>query len=98
MPVTDATRDALDLGKLKLPPSPQVVRLDVEDFTDMDGEASLRVTAVIDEDTKLEEVSGKDVGDLKAQIRRSLQQHGIELFPYIFLAKPSELEEVDEEV
>ncbi len=97
MPVTDATRDALDLDKLSLPPSPKVVRLDIEDFTDMDGEASLRVTAVIDEDTNLERVRGKDVGDLKAEIRRSLQQHGIDLFPYIFLAKPSELEEVDEE-
>lgn len=91
MAVTDVIREALDLKKLDLPASPKVIDLIVENYTDMDGEASLRVTAVIDEDTDLEHLDGKDIGDLKAEIRRRLLQHGIELFPYTFLAKPSEL-------
>ena len=93
MAVADAIREALDRNNLNLPASPKVIGLSVENFTDMDGEASLRITAVIDDNTDLENIDGKGVGAMKAEIRRSLQQHGIELFPYIFIATPSELEE-----
>jgi hypothetical protein len=61
------------------------------------GEASLRILAVIDEDTDLSNVSGEDVGELKSVIRESLRNHGITVFPYIFLAKPSELLDVEDE-
>ena len=93
MAVADAIREALDLNNLNLPASPKVIGLSVENFTDMDGEASLRITAVIDDNTDLENIDGKGVGAMKAEIHRSLQQHGIQLFPYIFIATPSELEE-----
>ncbi len=93
MAVADAIREALDLNNLNLPASPKVIGLSVENFTDMDGEASLRITAVIDDNTDLENIDGKGVGAMKAEIRRSLQHHGIQLFPYIFIATPSELEE-----
>ena len=93
MAVTDAIREALDLNNLNLPASPKVIGLSVEDYTDMDGEASLRITALIDDNTDLENIDGKGVGDMKAEIRRSLQEHGIHLFPYVFLVTPSELEE-----
>ena len=91
MLVTKTIREALDLGRLNLPASPKVIELIAENYTDMDGEASLRITAVIDEDTDLDRINGRNVGLLKAKIHQSLQQHGIELFPYIFIAKPSEL-------
>ena len=91
MPVAQAIHEALDLGSLNLPESPKVIELIPENYTDMDGEASLRITAVIDEATDLDRIDGRNVGLLKAEIHRSLQQHGIELFPYIFIAKPSEL-------
>lgn len=97
MPVSDAILDALDLSKLRLPPSPRVIRLEVEDYEDADGEPALRILAVIDEATNLDEVKGRDVGDLKFAIHESLLQHGVTLFPYIFLAKPSELEEDEED-
>ena len=93
MAVTDAIREALDLNNLNLPASPKVIGLTVENFTDMDGEASLRITAVIDDNTDLDNIDGKGVGDMKAEIRRSLEEHGIPLFAYIFIATPSELEE-----
>lgn len=91
MPVTEVLREALDLQKLNFPESPKVIELITENYTDMDGEASLRITAVIDEDTDLDRIDGKNIGLLKAEIHRSLQKHGIELFPYTFIAKPSEL-------
>src|SRR5687767_4794680 len=87
MPVAQTTLEALDLGKLNLPRSISVVRLDVEDYTDADGEPALRILAVINESTDVEQVSGDDVAQLKEAIYESLRQHGIELFPYIFLAK-----------
>ena len=91
MAVTAEIHEALDLSKLKLPPSPSVSRLIVEDDEGTDSEPALRITAVIDESTDLDQVNGRDVGELKFVIRQSLRQHGIHLFPYIFLAKPSEL-------
>jgi hypothetical protein len=97
MAVTDTTLDALDLNKLKLPPSPKVIRLEVEDFTDMDGEPGLRILAVIDEDTDIEQVRGRDVTRMKMAIHDSLLQHGIDLFPLVFIAKPSELNEDHDE-
>ncbi|MBW3542879.1 MAG: hypothetical protein KY476_21665 [Planctomycetes bacterium] len=96
MAVIDAAREALDLSKLQLPPSPPVTQLECEDYTDAEGESALRILAVIDESTDLEQVTGHDVGELKYAIRQSLRRHGINLFPYIFLAKPSELEEEDD--
>jgi hypothetical protein len=88
---------ALDLKTLSLPPYPKVERVEVEDYVDSDGEPALRVLVVIDEATDIGKNLGREVGDLKRAIRLSLRAHGITLFPYIFLAKPSELAEVDDE-
>jgi hypothetical protein len=97
MTVDEKTREALDLKTLHLPHSPPVVRLDAEDYTDSDGESSLRITVVLEEATDISHVSGEDVGELKSVIRESLRNHGINVFPYIFLAKPSELQETGDE-
>ena len=97
MPVDQRTREALNLEGLKLPSRPRVTRIEVEDYTDSSGEASLRVLVVLDESTDIDQVSGEEVGELKSAIRRSLREHGITMFPYIFLAKPSELDEPDDE-
>lgn len=97
MTVDQNTTDALDLKTLHLPPSPPVLRLEAEDYTDSEGESSLRITVVLDEETDISHVSGEDVGELKSAIRESLRKHGINVFPYIFLAKPSELQDTDDE-
>jgi hypothetical protein len=99
MSVIEKTRKALDLKKLRkqLPPSLPVTDLKAEDYTDWTGEASLRVLVVLDESVDVENVTGEAVSDLKFAIRESLRKHGITVFPYIFLAKPSELAETDEE-
>lgn len=91
MAVTAEIHDALDLTKLRLPSSIPVEQIDVEDYVDMDGEPALRIEVIIAESTDLEQISGRDVGELKSSIHASLRQHGIRLFPYIFIAKPSEM-------
>ncbi|MEX0702846.1 MAG: hypothetical protein WD069_12190 [Planctomycetales bacterium] len=91
------TREALDLGKLKLPASLPVVRIEAEDYTDWTGDAALRVVVVLDESVDVYHVDGKEVGDLKRAIHDSLIDHGIMLFPYIWLVKQSELDAADED-
>ena len=93
MAVTHAIREALELHNLNLPESPTVVGVQAENLTDMDGEASLRITVLIDDETDLENINGKSIGAIKAEIRRSLEEHGISLFAYIFFAMPRELAE-----
>lgn len=96
MPVDERTRRALDVKDLPRLPGLAVIGLEAEDYTDSTGEPSLRVLVTLDEAVDVEKVSGKAVGELKSAIRRMLRDHGITLFPYIFLAKPSELAESDE--
>lgn len=93
MAVTAEIYEALDLSKLKLPASPRVISLEVEEYEDWDGEPALKIQAIIDEDTDFDQVSGHDIGELKFVIGESLRQHGIRLFPYVFIVKPSELED-----
>src|SRR5260221_9843798 len=97
MPVDIETRKALDLKNLPQVPGLPVIGLEVEDYTNWDGEPALRVTVILDESVDPEKVSGKAVSDLKFAIRESLTKHGISLFPYTFLVKPSELAETDED-
>ena len=74
-----------------------VERVEVSDYTDSAGESSLRVLVVISEDTQVERVPGENIGDLKAEIRRRLRESGVKRYAYIFLAKPSELLETEDE-
>lgn len=97
MPVDEKTREALDIKRLRLPLSPAVIRLEPEDYTDSTGEPSLRVLVILDEAVDVDKISGKAVGDLNFAIRDSLRKQGVTVFPYIFLAKPSELADTDEE-
>ena len=91
MVVDEKTRQALDLNCLQLPARPLVIKLEAEDYTDSTGESSLRILVLLDEKTDVDKLSGEDVGELKSTIRQSLRDHGINVCPYIFLAKPSAL-------
>lgn len=99
MPVDVRAREVLDLDNLRpaLPASIPVLDLDVEDYVDTTGEPSLRILLVIDEATDLENLSGKDVGELKAALRECLRTHGITEFAYFKIAKPSELKQAEED-
>lgn len=97
MPVSVDTRQALDLKNLSVPPSLHVLSVEAEDYTDWDGEPALRVTVVLDDSTDEEKISGAVVGAFKSAIRESLRAHGISLFAYIFLTKPSEIADISED-
>jgi hypothetical protein len=97
MPVDANTREAIDIRNLRLPPSPPVAEVKVEEYTDSSGEPALRVTVVLDESADVEKESGETIGNLKSAIRESLREHGVTLFPYIFLVKPSELADANDE-
>ena len=88
------TLDPQDLPKF---PGLKVLAINVEDLTDWTGDPALRVSVLLDESVDIEKVTGQEVGDLKFAIRQRLREHGVALFAYIFLAKPSELLDHDEE-
>lgn len=97
MPIDRSIREALDLKRLSLPATPPVAEVRVEDYTDSSGEPALRVLVVLEEDADVENLKGDAVRALKSAIHDSLRNHGVSGFPYIFLAKPSELADADDE-
>jgi hypothetical protein len=99
MPVDQKIRDSLRLSDLKskLPATPRVVDIRVEDYVDTDGEDALRVTVILDEDVEPEQITAEDAIALKTAIRQRVRDQGVDLWPYITLAKQSELDEDDEE-
>ena len=99
MPVDQKIQDALKLSDLKskLPKNPRVVDIRVEDYVDTDGEDALRVWVIIDERVNPEKVKGEDISALDRAIFDRVREVGVELWPYIRIAKQSELDEPDEE-
>lgn len=93
MSIVDDARVALSQQAFELPPHIPIVRWEVEDITDQDGEEALEVLVVLDESVDVEKISGRDVGELKYNMRQLLRQHGVTIFPYISFAKQSELDE-----
>lgn len=92
-------QDALKVSKMrsKLPRQPKVVDIRVEDYVDTDGEDALRVRVILDESVDVEKVDGDDIMAVKRTIHDRIRGLGVELWPYIRMAKQSELDEVDEE-
>jgi hypothetical protein len=99
MAVDQKIVDLLKLSELrsKLPREPKLVDIRVEDYVDTDGEDALRVTVILDEEVDVEKLSGKDISDLTMAIHDRILQQGVGLWPYIWFAKQSELDEPDEE-
>jgi hypothetical protein len=97
MPVDQKIQDALKLSKLrsKLPRNPRVVDFRVEDYVDSDGEDALRVTVILDESVNVEKFRGEDIIALKTAVRHRIREFGVELWPYIRLAKQSEIDAPD---
>ena len=94
-------QDALKLGKLKskLPRNPKVVDIRVEDYVDY----RRRGCAAGDDRHRRgcgrrEFERSDDITDLvKRRFAAAIRELGVELWPYIRFAKPSELEEDDDE-
>lgn len=97
MPVCADAIQALDIATLPIPPAMKVLRMDVEEYTDWTGDPALRIDVLIDDDTDIKKITGAAIGEFKRAIHERLIRNGINLFPYVWLAKPSELAEEDEE-
>jgi hypothetical protein len=93
MPISPEIREALDMKNLNLPPEPKVIAIEVEDLTDWTGDDALRVKVILDESVDEWNFSGEALLRMRAAIHEALLARGISLFPYVFLAKPSELEQ-----
>jgi hypothetical protein len=99
MAVDQKIIDALKLSDLRprLPENPRVVDIRVEDYVDTDGEDALRVWVILDEGVEVEKLNGRGLTDLTMAIHDRLRELGVELWPYVRMAKQSELDEEDEE-
>ena len=95
MTVVEKARKLLNPKKLKLPTRPPVVAIEVEEYEDSEGVDSLEVYLVLGEDTTDDDIKGEAVLDMKRAIHDALLAKGIQEFPYIHLAKRSELESAD---
>jgi hypothetical protein len=91
MTTLEQARTTLDLKNLKLPKRPHVEAITVEDYVTYDGDDALRVQIIIGEDTTDDELMSKSSVAIKTAIRDALRRAGITKFPYIYVAKPSEL-------
>lgn len=92
-----AAADVLQSAKKTFPKAPRIQRLVVEDEIDMEGRDALRVTVVMPDDTRDDEIAGGHTLDLNWAIYQALQAKGINLFPYVFYATERELAEEAEE-
>jgi hypothetical protein len=98
MPVDKKVKTALQRKNLSLPLKPRVLSIEAENYVDWTGDDALRVWVTIAETTTDEELlDGSAAIQLFATIHDSLRKHGIALFPYIRVGKPSERAGNDEE-
>jgi hypothetical protein len=76
-------QEGLRLSKLKskLPRSPKVVDIRVEDYVDTSGEDALRVWVIIDEDVDVERVDGNDVTAVRRAIHDRVRELGVDRWP-----------------
>lgn len=97
MTVLDAAGEALESAKKSFPKVPRIQRLMVEDEVDMEGRDALRVTVVLPDDTRDDEITGGHTLELDWAIHQALRAKGINLFPFVFYATERELAEETED-
>ncbi|HEX5444158.1 MAG TPA: hypothetical protein VFW87_10035 [Pirellulales bacterium] len=83
--------EALETARGSFPKVPRIQRLLVEDEVDMEGHDALRVTVVLPNDTRADELAGENTLALDWAIHQALQSKDIKLFPYVFYATEQEL-------
>ena len=96
MAVDQKIREALRLEELKLPQIPKSLTCESK-TTSIPRERTPYAQVILDEQVEVEKVTGREVIDLKTAIRDRLREQGVELWPYISLAKQSELDREDSE-
>lgn len=77
-------------SSLHLPDELRLVRVDVEDYVDYDGNDALRVWIVLGDDVDEQDLPIDALIELKNAIHDRLLEMGEDRFPYIFVTKESE--------
>jgi len=91
MAVDERVKDALRLENLSVPPELPVISISVEDYVDWTGDDALRVSVLLSEDFDEFKDTGEAAIKFNMSILDSLIEHGIELHPYVWFMKPSDL-------
>ena len=97
MTIVEAARKVLESARKSFPKAPRIQRLMVEDEIDMEGRDALRVTVVLPDDTRDDEITGGHTLELNWAIYQALRAKGINLFPFVFYATERELAEEAED-
>ena len=97
MTVVQEAAAVLEGAKDTFPKAPRIQRLTVEDEIDMEGRDALRVTVVLPDDTRDDEITGGHTLELNWAIYQALRAKGINLFPFVFYATERELAEEAED-
>jgi hypothetical protein len=96
MTTIEKAKRILDPQKLNLPPRPIIEEIEVEEYADWEGEDALRVQIILAEDTTDADITGEAAIDIQTAIRDALLAEGIREFPYVFVAKRSELNTLED--
>lgn len=89
MALDETTRTAL--SNLTIPPSSGVQEIRPEQYVDASGDPAIRVWLILPDETDEQKLPTDEIRRLKASIRESLAASGVVEFPYVFLAKQSEM-------
>lgn len=86
----------LDLKKLKLPASPRVVRIVIEEDFDHMGEPCLNIWVLFEDDTPEREQTSEKVEPIREAIANKLERSGEIRWPYVrFLTESQYREMID---
>jgi hypothetical protein len=98
MSTVEQARVILDPKKLGLPKRPPITGIKVDEYYSATGTGGqgLRVQVILSEDTTDDDITGEAVIEIKSAIRAALRSKDIEDFAYVFFAKQSELNNLDE--
>ena len=83
--------------KRLLPPGSRVLKIEAQNYVDSLGEDSLRIDVLLDDSITDDEIAQNRLRPIDDAITGALRKAGVQLFPYIFWARESELAEEEEE-
>jgi hypothetical protein len=89
---TQAIDKALQLNELTLPPGLRITDIVWDWFEDSDGEQTLEIIVVLDDETTDREIEQAPIHEIKRAIIDSLAEQGVSFFPYFYFERESEHE------
>jgi hypothetical protein len=88
---TDRIRNTLDQVSSSLPANPHVVGTQFDLGTDGTGDPAVYVVVLLDDATKDEDWTSPKLEPIADRFREELRAAGIDRWPYVRFAKPSDL-------